>query len=322
MNKIFNKLFWVMAVCGLTMAACSDVPDREPSPEIPANCNGVYFDEDYNIVKELEPEAATIIDVKISREKSTEAIVVPLKVIEDKNNVFSVPESVSFAAGESTTTVSISFPNAPLGVTHKLLWALEGDDVNVYSQNISEIKVEVTRVKWDPINTTILVDGLVDKFYGVPYPTSFYVTGELTTYPDGSQRVRLLNPYNSGVATGKDADGIYDAYPYNDPGDLLDKEIKMIIDLDGDKANMQNTSLGFAWAYGEFSTGSSYNLNNKYDQGKVVYDDNDKLSYIEFAKETLFVSMAEYNDGGKYLTGSSLYIFFSVDAYKEIFGED
>lgn len=322
MNKIFNKLFWVMAVCGLTMTACSDVPDREPSPEIPANCNGVYFDENYKIIKELEPEAATIIDVKISREKSTEAIDVPLKVIEDKNNVFSVPESVSFAAGESTTTVSISFNNAPLGVTHKLLWALEGEDVNVYSQNISTIQVEVTRVKWDPIDTTILVDALVGKFYGVGYPMPFYVTGELATYPDGSQRVRLLNPYNSGVATGNDADGIYDAYPYNDPGDLLDKEIKMIIDIDGDKANMQNTSLGFAWGYGEFSTGSSYNLNNTYDQGKAVYDDDGKLSYIEFAKETLFVSMATLNDGAKYLTDRSQYIFFSVDAYKGIFSED
>ena len=30
MNKIFNKLFWVMAVCGLTMTACSDDIDGIP----------------------------------------------------------------------------------------------------------------------------------------------------------------------------------------------------------------------------------------------------------------------------------------------------
>ena len=30
MNKIFNKLFWVMAVCGLTMTACSDDIDWNP----------------------------------------------------------------------------------------------------------------------------------------------------------------------------------------------------------------------------------------------------------------------------------------------------
>lgn len=32
MNKIFNKLFLGLAVCGLAMTACSDGVEWEPSP--------------------------------------------------------------------------------------------------------------------------------------------------------------------------------------------------------------------------------------------------------------------------------------------------
>ena len=39
MNKIFNKLFLGLAVCGLAMTACSDGVEWEPSP-VPTE--GVY----------------------------------------------------------------------------------------------------------------------------------------------------------------------------------------------------------------------------------------------------------------------------------------
>lgn len=42
MNKIFNKLFLGLAVCGLAMTACSDGVEWEPSP-VPTEGDKLIF---------------------------------------------------------------------------------------------------------------------------------------------------------------------------------------------------------------------------------------------------------------------------------------
>ena len=44
MNKIFNKLFLGLAVCGLAMTACSDGVEWEPSPVLPRVYSYIYAD--------------------------------------------------------------------------------------------------------------------------------------------------------------------------------------------------------------------------------------------------------------------------------------
>ena len=73
MNKIFNKLFLGLAVCGLAMTACSDGVEWEPSP-VPTEGVQAYIYAD-NTDLTYYPNDEQVFVVKIGRQK-TKIIVV------------------------------------------------------------------------------------------------------------------------------------------------------------------------------------------------------------------------------------------------------
>src|SRR5690606_5741912 len=125
------------------------------------------------------------------------------------DNVFDVPESVSFADGQKEVDFTVSFPDAGEGTTYNLKLALEGDQfVNPYSSKPITYTANVTRIKWEPVEEPMVyVDGAFTGGYGVnSFP--MYVNAEKAQL-GGAVRYRFLNVYDVPTQD-PDEDGIYD----------------------------------------------------------------------------------------------------------------
>ena len=109
---IFGVLSWALG-------ACSDSVERDPSPTVSPDCVGAYFSETNTYNYELDP-AITSITLTVGRDKSDAAVTVPVKVLSNSDNIFVIPESVSFAAGESETTLEVTFPITLHSIWHPM----------------------------------------------------------------------------------------------------------------------------------------------------------------------------------------------------------
>lgn len=137
--KLFNKFLFVLAGIMFIFAACEEpIADREPSPLTPETNQGVYFPSSNKAVYEMEPTAPTQFDVVVARTDSTNALDLPIVVDLNDEDVFVVPETVSFAAGEKEATFTVSFPTAGEGTTYNLKLSVRGDEFdNPYSSTIA-----------------------------------------------------------------------------------------------------------------------------------------------------------------------------------------
>jgi hypothetical protein len=312
--KLINKLGLLAGICAMFFAiSCTeDIPEREASPFMPENCQGVFFPTTNTAVVEMEPTEPTEITITIARTDSVNAIEVPITVEVNDGDVFVVPQKVTFAAGKKETTFTVTFPTAGEGVAYKLKLSVSGDEfVNKYASETPYVTTSVTRIKWSTIEPFIYVDGTIGTFFGVSQLPMYVETQTATV--GTSVRYRLKNAYR--VATDQDADGIFDGYPYNDPGDFdEDNDYYIIIEVDRDgTVSMFPNEIGVDWGYGMFGIGSIYgNLSTNiaaYPLGTLEDD------LITFPENSLYISMANYQSGGKYPCPIPTYIYLTKDAY-------
>jgi len=308
--KINKLIFAVSVLVASFFVACSEYEDIvEASPEVPAGCQGVYFPASNINSYEMEPTESTEITITIAREVSSGAVEVPIIVEENKDNVFNVPEVVSFVDGEKEVHFIVSFPAASEGVTYDLKLAVEGDEyVNPYASELPYMTTNVTRIKWSPVEEPMVyVDGTFSTLFGVSlFP--MYVEAEKAEVT-GMVRYRFKNAYD--VPTEPDEDGIYNGYPYNDPGDFdVSKNYYTIIEIDNATGEvfMYAHQIGVDWGYGMISIGSVY---GNISENKATYPLGTlKDGVITFPINSLYFSMANYQDGGRYPSNNNPTIIY------------
>lgn len=147
--KTINKyLFLAMAGSMLTFAACSDDIERDPSPIVDPDCQGAYFAADNTYEYELDPESPMSFTLTVGRANTESAATIGIEVLANSENVFEIPESVSFEAGQSTATITLNFPNAEIGTSYNYELKLEEGSYNPYSDQTAYVSGEVLRIKW------------------------------------------------------------------------------------------------------------------------------------------------------------------------------
>lgn len=107
LNKFFFGLLMTPAVM---MVGCSDYEDTEvASPEANADAIGAYFEKNSNPVKLLPGK--TSFNITLKRASAGDAVDVPFKVVENKNNFFELPvtQFVFEAGKQSSTPIAVSF---------------------------------------------------------------------------------------------------------------------------------------------------------------------------------------------------------------------
>ena len=155
-----NKIFTIatLAASALFATSCSDdAPEYAGPGSWDANAN--YADVFFPVTSKtdmVDPTAETIAQVQVARRNVSNAVTVPVKVLEGAD-IFTV-SNAEFAAGDTTAIVTIDFSKAEIGKASKLVIALDGPDyVSSYSQNTA-YTYTVTRVKWNNIGTAKFTD--------------------------------------------------------------------------------------------------------------------------------------------------------------------
>lgn len=209
--------------------------------------------------------------------------------------------------------MTVEAPSAAEGITYNLQLALSGNDVSNYSSGYHEISVNFAILKWESIGTGYYLDGTVSNFFKVDPSVPMAVEIEKTTTAT-STRFRFDSPF-AKVATAQDEVGGFNGYPFNEEADIVPGEYTFVIDVTKEGASLKPVQYGMDWGYGMFSGGSVYgNLStniNSYPLG--IY--NEKAGSITFPANSLYVSMADYQDGGAYPCTNLSYLYLSAEAY-------
>ena len=127
------KIFFLsalVAVAGL-FTACVEDTEIAPGPAVSEDCMEVYFvpatGEEYSFDIEADM-SKVVVPVKVARTYFTEAVTLPL-IVSQSAQVFNVPESVEFEAGQAEATFNITINTPELGL-QKVDISL-GDDLSI-----------------------------------------------------------------------------------------------------------------------------------------------------------------------------------------------
>lgn len=293
----------MMLTAVLAFTACSDDDDFAAGEQEKSGVQSAYFNQNaYLRSVEVEP-GATSFDITVSRWNTANAATVGITVVNNEENVFDVPASVSFAAGEADAVLTITAPRAEEGVNYGLTIGIAEEDRSIYGQGFREVAVDFAVLKWESLGTGYFLDGTVSTFFGVDPSVPMAVTVEKTTAATG-ERFRFASPF-AYVATALDEAGIgYNGYPYNEPGDCDEQEHMIVIDIMSKGPVMRTTELGMDWGYGMFKVSArQYGI---YDKGQGI---------IAFPAGSLGIEMSDYNPGNPTASGNPTYLFLSADAY-------
>ena len=324
--KIMSKIYLLGLLIGLVaFIGCSedDLVKPTPSPEAPEGTQGVYFPKTNKSAFEFMPVDPTEFELTIARSKSEGAVDVPLTQEVNDDNVFNVPASVSFAAGETEVKFKVTFPNAEEGTKYNLKLSVAGDQyVNPYVEGVPYVETYVTRVKWEALaKPMVFIEGGFMTVWGGIDPVPVYVNAEKAVLGKIT-RYRFTNFYNT-VATEVDEDGIYNGFPYNN-ADRIDPDNDYIttIEIGGPRgaANevfMYSHFTGVEWStYGPIYMGSIFS--NLTVGGAPAKKDEYPLGILEngiitFPEKSLF-----YRDNdGISVHGNPTIIYTTKELYLE-----
>ncbi len=133
--KNFKRIFFIIGLGAFLWSSCTeDIPVREESPAADAESMQVYFPNSQKYKYELSPTVFKV-DVDLKREKSAKAATVKIIVTSDLTGVFTVPETVSFAAGDSTAKLTITFDTLEQFKPYQISFKIEDQYINPYIVN-------------------------------------------------------------------------------------------------------------------------------------------------------------------------------------------
>lgn len=143
--KLYKKLF-PMLIAAIAFTACGeqDAEDyQKGSTDALGTYGNIYFPQT-SYSTEMEPTEPTTYEIPVSRTDSTNAVTVPIEII--GSDAITSTDAV-FAAGQASTTITLSFPNAVVGTTYTVY--ISAKDV-LYLQPCT---FSVTRVQWNLVAT-------------------------------------------------------------------------------------------------------------------------------------------------------------------------
>lgn len=309
--KSFKNIWNMAAILWIASAFCS-CSEEEPvyTPAIPeTNSAHITFAGSLDHSVEVEPGVSGFtLSLQRPESEKDRTEKVNLVVTLNEGNVFSLPASLDFAAGETEKPFTVSVSGAEEGTYYNLSVALAGDNLSDYTLGNRRKNVSFAIMKWDKIGKGLWIGNGVGAFFGVEQ-LPLAVEVEKTVTPT-SIRFRFSNPY--GVMPDNeeypiDGEGKYSyyvGYPYNEAGDIVSPGGTFVIICDAKgKATLSPVDMGMDWGYGMFSTGS---VSDKYG----TY--NAESGYVKFPPSSLYCGMADY---GKRACGNPAWLYLSFDAF-------
>ncbi len=313
--KIKN-IFLSLAAATMLLTACGNdelESGDSTTPKVEATCPSVEFSTTNQTTLEVDPSDPTV-SFKVVRRDSIAASYA-IKVLQGADD-FNIPATVEFAAGEKEKDINVTVKeSAEQGTPLTVELTFDEANMNPYTTGIKDFTANVTVIKWEAAGTGYWLGNIVNTFFGVN-PMPMYVEYEKATTAS-AVKYRFTSPY-SILTSAQDEMGAYNGYPYAEAGDLTGNGGKFVITVTKDGASLAPVQLGMDFGYGEFSIGQVYgNLDsdiNSYPLG--VFQESANGGVITWATNSLYVSMAGYNDGGAYpCSAGPSYFFLSREDY-------
>ncbi|MDR2839762.1 MAG: hypothetical protein LBV75_00630 [Paludibacter sp.] len=189
-NKISILLLTIIATLFIS---CEDEIARDPSPAANPNSDRVYFpeqDSSKNFRTLLLGIEDTKFEVKIARENYTNPLTVKVKVTSDNATLFSVPASVSFAAGESVTSFDVTVGNIELLKNYSVNIEVD-DDIHLdpYYSKYPVTVWSITKEDFIPY-----ADGIYDD----PFWNDISAIDIVLEYSQSTKFYRMRNIFDGG----------------------------------------------------------------------------------------------------------------------------
>lgn len=297
MNIFKSSILTLVALTSaMAFTACDDDDDINVTGD-EFNVPGAFFKAQYDNEVVLG-ETDTEFTVTLNRSNPSGVYTVNItsettSTAPDASSAFTVSPSVTFADGESTATILVSFDVnelEPITPYELKISVADGFDT---PYTLNTVNYTVMYVPWTDLGEGQYTDFFVGTFFGVAnvtYPV------QVLEHPTMKGLYRLVNPYGA-------------AYPYNEPGDYdtskdyffyinaTDPDAVFFSDRDGKPAHF---SSGMNWGYGQFimSGLATYYLLRGDAASAADYYGTMKDGHIYM--KGLLCAMADYNNGGLY----------------------
>ncbi len=297
MNKIIKSGLMLLGAV-LAISSCTSEYDYDGFAKVSGN--QVYFDKNAAVSTiEIDPQG-TSFPIVLGRAVTTEAITVPLIVTQPDNSIYTIPKQASFAAGESTTTINVTYDPANIvyGNYEDITISLGDSAAYATPYGLSTYSFKAGRTAWVDYGTALYREDCMTTWFSVENVV-YSVALQKNTVEEGVYR--LVNVYGG-------------AYPYNAPGDYDESQdyYMTIYASDPDMVYVRGGYTGMDWTYGEvwltsyvdyyMRTGKTLDeVKTEHPElfGKMV--DN----VITFPSRSFLISMDNYNDGGLYYANTN-----------------
>ena len=245
MKKI-SKYLLLLAAAVFTFTACEKNVEREPSPlDVPGTVMFTSAGESVELNVNKDKLETTVTLFRTSNFDKPDTIL--LKVEADP--VFAINPKVVFAPGDKQVSMTVGFPNGEVDSTYTFKLTMPESKTSPYLDGQSVFTYTVKLVLWSEIRTGVFVDQTVGPAFNLD-AYAWYVKYQVAEQPDGSQKIRIHNPYAS-YATSRDADGILDGDPIPDDGEVDESRpfnFDLLISKEGEVTFPDlRTYLGIGW---------------------------------------------------------------------------
>lgn len=242
MKNIKYLLVALIASCGL-FTGCSSDDDWTSGPQ--AEGAQVYFSSEGVTTYKIEAATASV-SVDVLRAAKEEEIEVPISatIADEYAGLFNIPETVTFAAGESKTSLVITFDRSKLDDGASYAIALAVDDPTMTTPyGASSLNITLTVPEpYVLLGKGLFRDDLIASLFSEIEPLEYEVEVYENTNRPGY--IFLKNAYTS-------------LFPASKPGQYVTEDRYFIINIeDPEKVYIPQQDLGVDYGYGEMFAGS------------------------------------------------------------------
>lgn len=295
MNKIFRYAkIAVAALVTVAMAACTSDYEYD-TPEALKGAQ-VYFSNTLPSKIEVNKESGNF-DVTLSRQNTEGELTVPLMFTADEGNIYTVPSTVTFADGEATANIHITFNPDELVYGNYVGGTISFDADNFstpFGATSYQFKAGASAYEDVEGGKGKFRDGLISALYGIEV-LEYDVQIQQDAHTPGIYRV--VAPYGQKGWSG--------ANPWYITFDENESNTDMIIDA---------TDPDFVYIKGTFNTGVTLN-SSEGDISAISYvqfllDNGNSLDLIKSKKPELF---GTFKDGVFTFPAKSILMYLGSD---------
>ena len=210
MKKLYSILFMLTAMFTLTWTACTD--EIEYVPAGPVEGIGAYFPPTVVTNYELEGTSGSI-TLNVMRTDSVGAVEAALTTTftEGGENVFTVPSTVSFADGASTSSMTINYDKLVRGTTYNItLTFAEGTPYGNSSITLTLLYPDEVVYTWKEVSTNAILKESTFSFIGM---SDVETTGITVEKANEGNVYRFRVPFDNEYFYDTFGGNVYDPEP-------------------------------------------------------------------------------------------------------------